>query len=180
VDAWPRRIPDLYLGEPLLLAARFGHSIPAGEVVVKGTLAGKAWRTGLVVPGNEDPAHRVDHAGVGSLWAKYKIQSLLDEKARGRANEEVRAEVLPVALQHQLLSPYTSFVAVEERISRPASEALQSKPVPNSRPKGQSAQPFAYPNTATTAGAQLWFGVFALTLALLVRVTRQEELDHAR
>ena len=179
VDAWPRRIPDLYLGEPLLLAARFGETLPVGEVVVRGTLAGKEWRTGLAMPGDTDPVHRVDHAGVASLWARYKIQSLLDEKTRGRAEQEVRAEVLPVALEHQLISPYTSFVAVEERISRPGSETLQSKPVPNSRPKGQSAQPFAYPNTATTARAQIWLGVFVLMIALLVRATRQEEVVHA-
>lgn len=180
VDAWPRRIPDLYLGEPLLLATRFGETMPAGEVVVRGMLAGTDWRTGLAIPGDTDPAHRVDHPGVGSLWAKYKIQSLLDEKARGRAEPEVRSEVLPVALEHQLISPYTSFVAVEEQISRPGSATLESKPVPNSRPKGQSAQPFAYPNTATTARAQIWLGAFALMMTLLVRVARQEEVQHAQ
>jgi Ca-activated chloride channel family protein len=179
VDAWPQRLPDLYLGEPLLLAARFGETLPAGDVTVRGTLAGKDWRTDLAIPGNTDPSHRVDHPGVASLWAKYKIQSLLDEKARGRADQEVRAEVLPVALEHQLISPYTSFVAVEERISRPDPETLESKPVPNSRPRGQSAQPFAYPNTATTARAQIWLGGLALLIALFVRVTRQEELLHA-
>lgn len=179
VDAWPRRIPDLYLGEPLLLAARFGATLPAAEVVVSGTLAGKSWRTSLAVTDDADPVHKADHDGVATLWARYKIQSLLDEKIRGRAEQEVRAEVLPVALEHQLISPYTSFVAVEEVIARPDSETLESKPVPNSRPRGQSPQPFAYPRTATTARAQIWLGVFAMMIALLVRVTRQEDPAHA-
>jgi Ca-activated chloride channel family protein len=90
----------------------------------------------------------------------------------------VRAEVLPLALTHQLLSPYTSFVAVEEVISRPAGESIDSKAVPNTAPRGQSPQSYAYPRTATTGPAKVWFGVLCLFIALLVRLLRQPEVDH--
>ena len=96
----------------------------------------------------------------------------------GRTDEQVRADVLPVALQHQLLSPYTSFVAVEEVVSRPAAKGLNSKPVPNSRPRGQSPQGFAYPRTATTGPAKAYLGALLLFIALMIRVMRQGEVDH--
>ncbi|MCB1699093.1 MAG: hypothetical protein KDI34_22970, partial [Halioglobus sp.] len=82
------------------------------------------------------------------------------------------------ALQHQLLSPYTSFIAVEERIARPAGEALAKVAVPNTRPQGQTPQGFAYPRTATTGPAKLWLGSLLVFLATLLRVLRQPEADH--
>ena len=102
------------------------------------------------------------------VWARQKIAELLDGKILGVPEPEVRAAVLPVALAHQLVSPYTSFVAVEQRISRPAAETLNSKAVPNLPPAGQSPQPYAWPQTATGAPAQLALGTLLLLAALLL------------
>ena len=70
-----------------------------------------------------DPETSAAHPGVASLWARAKIAGLLDQKVAGREEGLVRKDVLAVALQHQLLSPYTSFVAVEEVVSRPPSQS---------------------------------------------------------
>jgi hypothetical protein len=244
VDAWPKRIPDLYRGHPLLVAVRFGDAPPAGDIQITGRLAGQPWHTHVQTgtptvseagevgtpihfevrtpthsevrtPTHSEagtPTHseagtptysqrgtptysaaeRPDgesgtptpsgslarHRGVAALWARHKIAGLLDEIVDGRSEEAVRAEVLPLALKHQLLSPYTSFVAVEEAVSRPADAGLDSAAVPNTRPRGQASQPFAYPRTATSGPARLWAGVLLLFLAMMVRVMRQPEMDH--
>jgi sortase A len=75
---------------------------------------------------------------------------------------------LPVALKHQLISPYTSFVAVEQRISRPHETRLKKHPVPNLRPRGQTAQTYAWPRTATPAALQLLSGLVALLVAMFL------------
>jgi Ca-activated chloride channel family protein len=193
VDAWPRRLPDLYRGHPLLVAVHFGDTPPVGDIQITGQLADRPWRTRLQSgtptvseagePGSEpgtptQSGSMARHRGVATLWARYKIAGLLDEIVEGRSEEAVRAEVLPLALQHQLLSPYTSFVAVEEVASRPADAGLDSTAVPNTRPRGQAPQPFAYPRTATNGPARLWVGVLLLFLAMMVRVMRQPEIDH--
>jgi Ca-activated chloride channel family protein len=178
VEAWPQRLPDLYLGEPLTLAVNFGSAAPAGEIRIEGELAGQPWQRSLLLQDAADPQHQAGHPGVASLWARRKITGLLDQKVSGRPEQEVRAEVLPLALQHQLLSPYTSFVAVEEIIARPATETTGGTPVPNSRPRGQSDQSFAWPRTATTGPARAWFGALLLSLALLVWVMGRPEVDH--
>ena len=90
----------------------------------------------------------------------------------------MRADVLPLALKHQLLSPYTSFVAVEEVVSVPPGERAGSAAVPNTRPLGQAPQTFAYPGTATTGPAKAWLGMLLLFGATLLRVLREPELDH--
>ena len=103
--------------------------------------------------------------GIGALWARRKIESLLDEKVLGRDESSVRSEVLPVALAHQLLSPYTSFVAVEQLPSRPEEAGLQNQPVANLRPQGQSPQVYAWPRTATSSRLHLLLGTLLLILA---------------
>lgn len=176
VEAWPARVPDLYRGEPLLQAVRFGDTPPAGEVTVSGTLGGEAWSRAIAVPA--DPGG-VRHEGVASLWARRKVAGLLALRSAGSPEEEIRPAVLEVALAHQLLSPYTSFVAIEERVSRDPADPLASEPVPNTRPRGQSPQPYAYPATATTGPAKAFLGCLALFAALLVHVMRRPEEDRA-
>ena len=107
-----------------------------------------------------------------------RIESLQDLRYTGVSEGIVRASALAVALQHQLLSPYTSFVAVEEQISRPAAVPLRPEAVRNTRPRGQDPQGFAYPQTATTAGSKLFFACLLLFVALLFWVMRGPELDH--
>ncbi|MFV0278724.1 MAG: hypothetical protein ACK5HY_16290, partial [Parahaliea sp.] len=175
VEAWPARVPDLYRGQPLLQAVHLGSQPPAGEVAVRGMLAGSAWQRQLTIapqPGNRQ------HAGVASLWAGQKIAGLLALKSAGSPEEEIRPAVLAVALAHQLLSPYTSFVAIQERISREAQAPLAPTAVPNTRPQGQSHQPYAYPATATTGPAKVFLGCLLAFIALLVHVMCRPEEDH--
>lgn len=178
VEAWPERLPDLYLGQPLMVAVKFLEGVPSGEVKVSALIAGQQWEQSMLIGGGADPETMAGHNGVASLWARAKIAGLLDEKVQGRSAADLRADVLPIALQHQLLSPYTSFVAVEEVVTRPEDAALHSKTVANTRPKGQSPQKFAYPATATTGPAKAWFGMLCLFMALLLRMVRQVEVDH--
>ncbi len=179
VEAWPQRIPDLYLGEPLLVAVRYGNIPPAGELLIEGRVADRPWRQRVQLSAGRDPTVTARHRGVASLWARQKIASLLQQQGSGRSREAVRGDVLPLALKHQLLSPFTSFVAVEQVVARPAAEGVAAVAVPNTRPQGQSPQGFAFPRTATTGPARLWLGLLLLFLATLVWVLRQPELDHA-
>ena len=67
--------------------------------------------------------------------------------------------VLPVALEHQLMSRFTSFVAVEEQPVRAADEPLDSQLVPNLNPVDHRLYP------QTSLGLT---GLWALALALLL------------
>ena len=164
VDAYPRQVPDLYPGEPLWIAARSDSAFGGSNVEVHGQTAGKAWKRALSFA---PPVSGMEQAwtGIGTLWARAAIESLQDEKILGRDESEVRAAILPIALKHQLVSPYTSFVAVEQQPSRPAEAALKKSAVPNLPPHGQAPQPYAWPRTATAAPLQLLVGTLFLVLA---------------
>jgi len=177
VESYPQKVPDLYAGEPIVVAVKSGGSPLLGNVSLAGDMAGQFWSRQIEL--TDSPTGAGGHPGVASLWARQKIAELLDGLSTGKDTAQVRQEVLDVALPHALLSPYSSFVAVEEKISRAPDRALHKTPVPNSRPKGQSPQSFAYPRTATSAPANVLLGSLLLFLAMMVVVVRREEVDRA-
>lgn len=159
VEAWPQRLPDLYQGEPLLVSIKLeGQLLPTSQITVYGERAGSSWQHRLTLT---EATGEQSSAGVAVRWARSKIAALLDDKTRDRHADEVRADVLKLALEHQLLSPYTSFVAVEEQPSRTSDDALQSTPVPNLIPAGQVLRTLGYPRTATSAWLQIVLGLLA-------------------
>ncbi len=169
VEYWPRKLPDLYLGEPLLVSAKLNQPLK-GNLTITGHRAGSdsKWQQTLSL----DIAKT--HTGVANLWARDKIAALMDRKTSGASEAEIKSQVLAVALAHKLVSAYTSFVAVEKKISRPVTEALKSGPVPNAVAKGQRLMPITYPRTATPAPLQLVIGGLCLLLALSVQFWRRK------
>jgi Ca-activated chloride channel homolog len=91
------------------------------------------------------------------------------------------------ALPYQLLSPYTSFVATEKQVSRPAQAGLDTTAVGNRPPAGQTLaaqmaqQQVQFPRTATAAGAWLLAGSLMLLCAALALLSlrREKEFGHA-
>ncbi|GAA5213265.1 marine proteobacterial sortase target protein [Corallincola platygyrae] len=162
IEFYPSRIPALYLGEPLLIA--FKPDQLAGDMVISGKTSGKDWRRTIALQS------LAQSEGVGSLWGRAKIKSLMDEKTAGADADEIRSQVLSVALAHQLTSAYTSFVAVEKTPVRPLNEVSKKVPVPNLHPQGTAEQSYAVPNTATGAELKLAVGSALFMVALLLMV----------
>jgi Ca-activated chloride channel family protein len=156
VEIWPARIPDLYLGEPVVLAAKLTSG--SSQVQIRGMVNGQPWQQQVTVAGG------AQSKGVRAIWARRKIADLMDQKAQGRAEEEVRTEVLKTALAHQLVSQYTSLVAVDKTPSRPLEEGIDSKNVPTNLPSGWNAAKVfgAMPQTATPAPLHLLLGLLSL------------------
>lgn len=133
-EVWPQRLPDLYAGEPLSVAAR---TVSAGSTVtVAGTRNGAYWETTVPLTAAAATANGGPTAGVRQLWARRKIGSLMGGLAAGVDPAEVRRAVLDVALHHHLVSRYTSLVAVDVTPSRPAGEGLEGAQAPQVMPAG--------------------------------------------
>lgn len=166
VDGYPGVVPDLYLGEPVVVKARASGKAQPGDVVrIAGNSVGGSWSEELTLVGREQSA------GVGALWARARIGELLDQMRRGRSEDDVRGDVVETALAHHLVSKYTSLVAVDKTPVRPAGSGLDSEQVANLMPHGQSGSILTgFPATATNASQLLQSGIALLLLALLVLV----------
>ena len=111
-------------------------------------------------------------AGMGVLWARRKVQALLDSRHEGAPEEEVRAAVIALGLEHHLVTPHTSLVAVDVTPARPADATLDSRAVPTLLPAGWSHDAVfgQLPQTATPA--PLHFALMAAALALAALLWR--------
>jgi Ca-activated chloride channel family protein len=157
VATFPDRVPDLYLGEPIVVAAAADSF--AKTVIVSGTRANQPWSVALA------PA-TADAAGVGALWARAKLASLADDLARGGDLDAIRPQMVQVALEHHLVSTYTSLVAVDVTPTGPAG-GIKVATVKANLPAGWGGQ---IPQTDTTATLQFLLGLFALATAGIVTV----------
>lgn len=164
-ETWPTHIPDLYAGEPLLLYSKLHDN--NDKLVISGKLNNKTWQQVLSIATPASPV--VAHGGISKLWARQKIDALLDQKFTGSDESTVKTKVLKVALKHHLLSPYTSLVAVEERISRPIEHVSHDKQLPLNLPKGSPAA-LAIPQTAAGLWHYLLNVLICLVLLVLMRL----------
>ena len=124
-------------------------------------------------------------AGVAALWARARIGELMDGLRRGGDGDAMRRAIVETALQHRLVSKFTSLVAVDRTPVRPASDPLASEQVANRMPYGQNPGAiFGFPATATDAPWQRSVGVSCLLVALLllamIRAHRRRDPDAAR
>ena len=106
--------------------------------------------------------------GVGDLkhlLTNVKTRGMFGEAQLGALLEQVRQQVLDVALKHRLMSAYTSFVAVDERPVRDADQPLDSEAVVNLNPVDHQ-----YPKTSLGL-LQKWLlaAMLALMGVLLMR-----------
>ena len=111
-DIYPRAIPDLFSAQPLVLHGRFTEA-GRGKVVIKGKIAGEEWRRELEV---EFPKEEKANDVLGTLWARTRIHFLSNRLICDLDPKEVEKQITDLALDFKLMSQYTSFVAVEEKI----------------------------------------------------------------
>lgn len=158
-EIYPQQLPDLYHGEPLLVIAKLAANASGGRAQVEGKLAGEVWSQPLSFD------LQGDAKGLGRLWAQRKIEAIEDAMRRGGDETVLRGDLVAVALQHHLVSRFTSLVAVDKTPQRPITDPLQSVDVANATPDGS----VAFAQTATSSRLWLALGLLALLLAFFVR-----------
>jgi Ca-activated chloride channel homolog len=114
-DLEPARTPDLFSSRPIVIAGKY-RGEAAGEIVV----------TGVTGEGRFERRIRVGQASRLSsgealkyLWARERVAVLSDFRVtRGGADEENRRQVTELGLKYGLLTEFTSFVAIDQRLRR--------------------------------------------------------------
>ncbi|OUS17964.1 marine proteobacterial sortase target protein [Gammaproteobacteria bacterium 50_400_T64] len=174
IDVSPSLIPDLYASEPLVLTIK-ADQLPE-YITLQGRRQGQMWQQRVLLAGESA------RSGVHVAWARKKIESLLDERALQRDDENrqaLRGKVVDVALKHHLVTPFTSLVAVDKTPHRSEASELKNHAIKNNVPKGTQ---FGLARTATGMVYFFWAGTAILILALSIlylsrRHTRYEQGD---
>ncbi len=116
VDVQPDVPGDVWAERPLVVHARY-RSPGQGRVVLTGFQQGRPyWQELAVVLPERAPGH----AALASMWARAKVETLTTQDLAalqsGTLPMPLREQIVAVALAHRIVTPFTSFVAVEDRV----------------------------------------------------------------
>jgi Ca-activated chloride channel family protein len=109
-DVEPARVPDLFASRPVVVFGKW-QGKPQGRVELRGRTGSEAYDASFSVP---DVRPEPDHRALRYLWARSRIADLSDFRVRG--DDSAREAVTRLGLTYNLLTRYTSFIAVHEVI----------------------------------------------------------------
>jgi Ca-activated chloride channel family protein len=127
-SAYPQRLPDLFVGRPVILTGRIDATSGSHTVSVRGRV-GSAERSHTFTI---DLDNAESHPGLAPIWARAKIAELSDSAVYASdGNLDIENQILDVALRYGLMSQYTAYVAVDSsRVTEGDSGVSVNVPVP--------------------------------------------------
>lgn len=127
-DVQPKSLPDMFARRPIILFGKWRGPVQ-GTFELTGTTGLGAYSSSLDVSSIQpDEGNRA----IRYLWARSKIAELSDYGSSSIGDEQVK-EITGLGLKYNLLTQYTSFIAVREKIVNPngdASDVNQAVPIP--------------------------------------------------
>jgi Ca-activated chloride channel homolog len=113
-DLEPARTPDLFAERPLVIAGKY-RGEPAGEIVVTGFTGEGPFERRIPMKGRT----ATSGDALKFLWARDRVAVISDFRlARGAGDEDIRRQVTELGLKYTLLTEFTSFVAIDQRLRR--------------------------------------------------------------
>ena len=106
----PQAVPDLFAMRPLTILGKYRGS-PTGAIVVKGKTAKGPFEQRLEL---KEARTGEENAALRLLWARQRIMHLVDFSRFDPKNQDLVKEVTALGLKYSLMTPYTSFVAVDQ------------------------------------------------------------------
>ena len=108
-DVYPRVLGDLFKGQQLVVVGRYSKQGPRAI-----TLSGKIGQreVSYVYEAQFDQSGQREF--LPRLWAVRKVGFMLDEIRRNGEQAELVAEIKRLGIRHGIVTPYTSFLVVEE------------------------------------------------------------------
>ena len=120
---YPLNLPDLFHGSSLAIAGRYKGS-GASTLVVKGKMNGKL----AVLEYKLDfPAQKLENTEIAALWAARRVGYLLDQIRLNGEDKELVDETAALAREYGIITPYTSYLIVEDEIQRSAGNNLDTQ-----------------------------------------------------
>ncbi len=128
-DVSPKSIPDLLGERPINIIGKWKGN-PNGKIIVEGYFAGSKYtqqiNIGDYTPDSNNKALRM-------LWAREKIR-LFDDYRKVLYDDSHKQDMIDLSLKYNLLSAYTSFVAVDYEKAHDGSRSIkkvkQALPLP--------------------------------------------------
>lgn len=157
-EVYPKKLPDLFDAKPILVHGRLAGEAE-GALTLKGRTAKGAFTREIAVSEKRAEAPK-DADAMASLWARRKIDHLTHQDLRALQQQsfpdELKEQVTQLGLEYDLMTPFTSFVAVEKMRVTAGGEPV-TVDVPVEMPEGVSHEG-VFDGLAPAAGPAGFFG----------------------
>ncbi len=124
-DVEPKSVPDVFAERPIIVFGKY-RGRAKGRVVVRGRTGSGRYERVLDVA---KFTTNMENAALRYLWARHRIQ-LLDDYNRVRRSDDRVKEVTALGLKYNLLTQYTSFVAIDSRVRSDGKTEVVKQPLP--------------------------------------------------
>lgn len=132
VDVLPRRVPDLFDAQPVIVMGRY-RSTGTANVTLRGRVGGRPVE--LVTPVSFQGARTA--SGLTTMWARARVEEI-DRLEKFGEFAEAAKEITTLGLEYHLVTEFTSFVAVDE--ARVTDGAANQVVVPTEVAEGTEAE----------------------------------------
>ncbi|MEK7470144.1 MAG: VIT and VWA domain-containing protein [Planctomycetota bacterium] len=109
-DIYPKKLSDVFKGQQIAVYGRFKEG-GVRKVRLTGTVEGErrefAWSADF-------PAASAAHDSIPRLWAVSKVGHLMDAMRLNGEQEELKKEVIALAKEFGIVTPYTSYLVLED------------------------------------------------------------------
>ncbi|MCU0821206.1 MAG: VIT and VWA domain-containing protein [Spirochaetes bacterium] len=120
---YPAEMPDIFRGSSVTLLGRYKNS-GAAKITLEGRAGGKEMKFEYSVIFSEEDAK---NDFIPSLWAARRIGYLLDQIRLNGENREIVDEITQLAREHGIVTPYTSYLILEDEQRRIATRELEAE-----------------------------------------------------
>jgi Ca-activated chloride channel family protein len=136
LDVYPKTLPDLFRGSQLTVLGRYKGGAGQYAVRVTGKVGGE---THTLVYEGDFGGKSAGGELLPRLWAVRKIGYLLEEIRLRGETPEVKAEVVRLSKLYGVMTPYTSYLVVEDEVRRAPGDWREQAGVPRPATSGSAA-----------------------------------------
>ena len=133
-DIYPNKLLDLFSAKPVNVHGRYTKAA-SGTIKLKGKIAGQPYERDIAV---NLPESETANDVLATLWARQRIDDISSDQLKAATTEkgaELDKQITNIGLEFRLLTQFTSFVAVEDRVVNQNGKPVTVQ-VPVERPEG--------------------------------------------
>ncbi len=112
-ESYPQEPPDLFASQPLYIFGKYRGEGKA-ELLIKGNLRKKKYTQRITL---YFPSHESKNKGIKKMWARNRIKKL-ESTLYSMHDDTIIKDIINTSIEYRVLSNYTAFVAVEEKVVR--------------------------------------------------------------
>ncbi len=161
-------ISDLYAGETI--SAVFKLNVLPSSLIVSGNTVDGVYSKNIDIGKNNNTS------GIDVLWARSKIEGLMDKYYSNMSlvdRDKTKLEIISLALNYHLVSKFTSLVAVDVTPVRKQDQQLVKKAVSSKKALNKNTS-ISTPQTATSSRFWMLLGLFIMFIAYLTRFSLKD------